>query len=133
MVTVIHKRQDEIEKQVTDIHEDVNKCNTKIDDQSQVISSTSDKISEIKHNLPSIISRKLVTLLEDRVEEEKQEENLIFFNVSENDACEQNEKFNRELCDEVFGLDLRDVAIDEMVRLGAKPKSQTDKPRPVRI
>ena len=100
MVTVIHKLQDVIEKQITNLREDKNKCNTKIDDKSQVISSTSDKISEIEHNLQSNISRKVVTLLEDCVEEEKREDNLIFFNVSENDACEQDEKFIRELCDE---------------------------------
>ena len=133
IVTVMHKRQEELEKQVTDIRQDINKCNTKLDNQSQVISGASNKISEIEQNLPAIISRKMVSLLDDRVEEEKREENLIFFNVPETDAREQDEEFIRELCDEALGLDMRDVAINEMVRLGAKPKTENDKSRPVRL
>lgn len=92
-----------------------------------------DNISEIEQNLPSIISKKVVTLLEDRVEEEKREENLIFFNVPENEAQERNEKFIRDLCNDSLGLDLSNVTINEVVRLGPKPKSRTDKSRLVKV
>lgn len=37
MMTVMHKRQEEIENQVTDLCADINNCNTKLDAQSKVM------------------------------------------------------------------------------------------------
>lgn len=133
MITGLNHRQDIIDKQVNDLRVDVNNCNTKLDTQSKVMTSMKDDISKIEQNLPSLVSKKVVSLLEDKVEVEKREKNIIFFNIPESDSRDADEKFVRNLVNHELGVDMSNVVVDDITRLGSKPKNRSDKSRPLKI
>ena len=66
-------------------------------------------LDELKDNLPSLIIKRIVNMLEDTVEGEKRDDNLIFFNIPENSA-EEDESFIKES----LGLGETCVTIDNM-------------------
>ena len=71
----MHKRQDEIDSKIEDLSTNINTCNEKLEAQAEHISE-----------LPTVLTEIFVEMLEDKVEEEKREANLIFFNVPEKDT-----------------------------------------------
>jgi len=127
MITLLSKKQDEMESKVEGL------CKS-ITDQSHHLVSLREGVTEMKDNLPQLITEKLVNMFEDKVEEEKREANLIFFNVPETDnegSLIDDEKFVKELCSDSLGVE--DLIINKVHRLGAKPKSDKDKQRLLKV
>lgn len=128
MITVMHKRQDKIENKIVQLSTNFSNCNIKLVGQAENIKGLKKVVDELKDNLLSLITERIVTMLEDKAEEEKREDNLICFNIPEIIA-EEDASFIKELLTESWGLGETCDTIDSMQRSGAKPKDVNSRHR----
>ncbi|CAC5358722.1 unnamed protein product [Mytilus coruscus] len=88
------------------------------------INSVDKNISELNENLPiTIVSQRISQIIDDKSEEEKREANIIIFGIPESEEGNSRIKdteFIQGLCRD--SLEIDNIAIDEITRLGAKPK-----------
>lgn len=137
MVTLMHKRQDQIEGELKSLSSNVAKCNEKMDTQGTVVVSIQKDVEDIRDNMPELITQTVSSIIEDKAEEERRECNLIIFNapehISEIQAAEKDLSFVREVFND--SLDLADsmIYIQEAQRLGAKPKNGATNSRLLRL
>lgn len=131
MITMMHKRQDDMDNKMDSLTQDVGNCLAQIGDNKSALNNLKDDLTDLKDTLPIIVSRRVVSVIQDKVEEDKREDNLIFFNVPESESIEVDEEFILELCKESLGVN--DIQINEASRLGPKPKSNNDKARIVKV
>ena len=78
MLTLMHQRQEKLEKEVSTLKTSFVDCNEKI-------ASVDKNISELIDNLPKIVSEQVSQIIDDKSEEVKRQSNVIFFGVPENE------------------------------------------------
>lgn len=137
MVTLMHKRQDQLEEELKILSSNVSKCNEKMDNQGSVVTSIQKEVEEMREQMPDLICKTVSSIIDDKSEEEKRECNLILFNVPEHDsevnASEKDLAFVHEVLNESLGLSETPVTIQDMQRLGAKPKRGATNSRLLRL
>lgn len=121
MLSLVHKRQDHIEKQVEE-------CKQSLDTQSKSMEKVCSDVSSLRNSLPIIIN----DIYLDKQEQESRESNLIFFNIKEN--TNGNDKMEdtvivRAVCEEALNIN---VDIKELQRLG-KFVAGSEKDRPLKV
>ena len=71
MLTLMHRRQEKLEREVSTLNTSVADCNEKI-------ASVDKNVSELNDNLPKIVSEQVSKIIDDKSEEEKRQSNVIF-------------------------------------------------------
>ena len=122
MMTLVHKRQDQMEKEIHDLAKVVNDCNKKLDKQAKSFD-----------DMGSVITEKVHEIISDKKEEEERESNLIFFNLEEQSVDDSDDiETVVNLCSDTLGVTLTNVQIAECTRLGKRPEDP-EKARPLRV
>lgn len=120
MLTLVHKRQDQIETEVKTLNNGMKECNSKIDSQSKAVHEIVQDVSDIKMHMPTMISEKVGEFLQDKHEEEIREKNLVFFNVKEQETDNPKESDIATVVDGICGdvLNVTAVELKDITRLG---------------
>ncbi|VDI31341.1 Hypothetical predicted protein [Mytilus galloprovincialis] len=123
MLTLMHTRQDKIETEVVGLANSLKHCKERIN-------SVDTNLSQLNENLPKTVSQQISQLIDDKSEEEKREAPVIIFGIFETEeggSKMKDTEFIQGLCSDSLGID--NIAIDEITRLGAKPKKGSGKSR----
>lgn len=133
MMTMVHKRQDQLETEVKNLSAIVSTCSNKLDTQSKTCESIGEQVNNIHQQLPHLITEKVGEILSDRQEVEAREENFIIFNLNESEGKESRKK-DVDLLQDIFTniLKVENVHLEDITRLGRYEKD-SDKMRPVRV
>ncbi|CAC5406564.1 unnamed protein product [Mytilus coruscus] len=115
------ERQDKIETEAVGLAKSLKHCNERIN-------SVDKNISELNENLPMIVSQQISQIIDDKSEVEKREANIIIFGIPKSEkgySRIKDTEFIQALSRDSLGID--NIVIDEITRLGAKPKKGSGK------
>lgn len=88
MLSLVNKRQDQLESDMKSLSNSVAECYSKIDTQSVSVKAIQSEVHGLKENLPRLITK----TLNDKHEEEVRENNLLVFNVHEQKGGNRKDK-----------------------------------------
>ncbi|KAH3882488.1 hypothetical protein DPMN_006428 [Dreissena polymorpha] len=134
MLTLVSKRQDQLEEEVKKVNCVLKDVNGKLSNQVSEISIVMKDVAEMKLKLPEVISEKVSEVLLDKRKDELRANNMIFFNLKEAENGSSKER-DIELLGEVIssiGVDLDPSQLENVTRLGRLFPNST-KIRPIRL
>ncbi|KAH3738161.1 hypothetical protein DPMN_044789 [Dreissena polymorpha] len=134
MLTLVSKRQDQLEEEVKKLNNGMKEFNNKMDTQSSEFHDLMKDVSEIKNGMPAMISEKVSEMIMDKQEEESRVSNMIFFNVEEvkgGNSKESDAILIGEVLDSL-NIELERSQLANITRLGRVTENGS-KIRPIRV
>ncbi|KAH3707184.1 hypothetical protein DPMN_066581 [Dreissena polymorpha] len=133
MLTLVSKRQDQLEDELKKLNNGMKEFNNKMDTQSSEFHDLMKDVSEIKNGMPAMISEKVSEMIMDKQEEESRVSNMIFFNVEE--VKGKSKESDAILIGEVLeslSIELERSQLANITRLGRVTENGS-KIRPIRV